>query len=361
MPATVPDASSAPEAGALDENLVTIVVPARNEEDFIGACLDSIIGQDEPNLQVLVVDGCSSDRTTEIVREYGTCDPRIELLSNEAGVVPVALNLALEAARGAWLVRVDAHATVPPDYVSRAVRHLRSGRWGAVGGRKDGIGLTAAGHAIAAAMGSRFGVGGSVYHYGSDTREVDHVPFGAYPTTLARELGGWDESLAVNQDFEFDRRLRERGHAILFDPDLRIDWYCRQSMRALFAQYHRYGAGKTAVMRMHPGGIRLRHLGPPGFVMAAVATLALAPWRPRLPLLVAGPYAIALGAASLLTARQLDDRASRLFVPAAFAVMHIGWGLGFWRGVGRTLLGRPAAGRRQPAGRTEAQFAPSRS
>lgn len=344
-----------------DADLVTIVIPARNEEAFIGACLDSILVQDESNLQVIVADGCSSDRTADIVREYATRDARIELLRNYAGDVPAALNLALEAARGAWLVRVDAHATVPPDYVSRAVRHLRSGRWGAVGGRKDGIGLTAAGHAIAAAMGSRFGVGGSVYHYGSDTREVDHVPFGAYPTTLVRELEGWDESLAVNQDFEFDRRLRERGHAILFDPDLRIDWYCRQSMRALFAQYHRYGAGKTAVMRMHPGGIRLRHLGPPGLVMAAVATLALAPWRPRLPLLVAGPYAIALGAASLVTARQLDDRASKLFVPAAFAVMHIGWGLGFWRGVGRTLLGRPAAGRRQPAGRTDPRFAPSRS
>lgn len=361
MTATAPDASGAPKAEVLDENLVTIVVPARNEEDFIGACLDSILGQDEPNLQILVVDGCSSDRTTEIVREYGTRDPRIELISNAAGIVPAGLNLALRAARGAWLVRIDAHATVPPDYVTRALAHLRTGRWGAVGGRKDGVGVTAAGRAIAAAMASRFGVGGSVYHYGTDTCEVDHVPFGAYPTAVARELGGWDEGLAVNQDFEFDRRLREHGHAILFDPDLRISWYCRQSVRALFSQYHRYGAGKVAVMRMHPRSIRLRQLVPPGFVLVAAAALAVSPWRPRLLLLVIAPYAVALGAASAVTARRLDDPTSRAWVPAAFAVMHTAWGLGFWRGVSRILRGQPAAGQRQPAGRTDPQFAPSRS
>ncbi|MGI8631534.1 MAG: glycosyltransferase family 2 protein [Solirubrobacterales bacterium] len=334
------DASAAATRDSLDADLVTVVIPARNEEDFIGPCLESILAQDEQNLQVLVVDGCSTDQTVEIVLEYSRGDPRVELLVNEAVIIPTALNLALTAARGTWLVRVDAHATVPPDYVSRAVAHLRTGRWGAVGGRKDGVGVTAAGRAIAAAMGSRFGVGGSVYHYGTDTRIVDHVPFGAYPTALAREIGGWDERLAVNQDFEFDRRLHEHGNTILFDPALRIDWHCRQSVRALFRQYHRYGSGKLAVMRLHPRSTRLRHFAPPALVAASAVALALVPWRSRLVLLVIVPYAVAVAAASAVAGRQLDDRAAKALLPPAFFAMHLGWGLGFWRGVVRVVGNR---------------------
>src|SRR5207249_2496031 len=128
-------------------------------------------------------------------------------LHNPAGSIPRSLNVALQAARGAWLVRIDAHATVPPDYVSRAVAHLRRDGVGGVGGRKDGEGVTPAGKAVAAAMASKFGVGDSAYHWATSVREVDHIPFGAYPTQLARRLGGWDERLTVNQDFEFDYRV----------------------------------------------------------------------------------------------------------------------------------------------------------
>ena len=353
MPTGESDRSTAVESQSLDDALVTVVIPARDEEDFIGPCLDSILAQTERNLQVLVVDGRSMDRTREIVQEYRNRDARIELLANPAGIVPTALNIALKAARGAWLVRVDAHSTVPPDYVARAVRHLRTGRWGGVGGRKDAIGVTAAGRAIAAAMGSRFGVGGSVYHYGTHARVVDHVPFGAYPTALARQLGGWDERFTVNQDFEFDRRVREQGHALLFDPDLRIDWHCRQSIRAFFAQYHRYGYGKVAVMRAHPRSIRPRHLAPPALVVAAAVALALAPWWPWLILLVAASYAVVLAAASVATASQLPDGTSRVLVPAAFLAMHTGWGLGFWRYVARMLAGSPPAWGTKRVRRTE--------
>src|SRR4029079_604080 len=146
-------------------DLVTVLVPARNEERSIGAALDSIVGQTYGRLQIVVVDDGSTDRTAEIVRARMGDDPRIELWPPRGRGIPAALNQGLEVARGTWLVRVDAHATIAPTYVSQLVDHLRDGGWGGVGGRKDGYGETAAGRAIAAAMGGRFGVGNSKYHY----------------------------------------------------------------------------------------------------------------------------------------------------------------------------------------------------
>jgi succinoglycan biosynthesis protein ExoA len=334
----------------LDDDLVTVVIPARNEERAIGPCLDAILASDLERLQVLVVDGASTDRTAEVVGARAAIDPRVELVDNPAGIIPVGLNLALARAKGAWFVRAAAHATVPPDYVRRAVGHLREG-WGGVGGRKDGVGRTPAGRAIAAAMASRFGVGGSTYHHGTEAREVEHVPFGAYPTGLARDLGGWDERLRVNQDFEFDHRVRRSGNRILFDPALRIDWESRQSIGALLQQYRRYGRGKVVVMALHPESIKVRHLVAPGLVasLAAALVATASTGRARWLAAVAVPYAAGLTGASASTAAKVAP-GDRRWVAPAFLAMHLGWGSGFWHGVVDILLGRTAAWEREGRG-----------
>ena len=330
----VPDVrleGSGPYAREMAE-LVTVVIPARNEEAFIAKCLESIVAQTEPELQILVVDGASTDRTAAIVEEFRARDPRVELLSNPRGIIPVSLNLALAAARGTWLVRVDSHATVPPDYVRTAVERLRSGDWGGVGGRKDGVGVTPAGRAIAAAMASPFGVGNSTYHYGTAPQAVEHIPFGAYPVALARELGGWDERLRVNQDFEFDWRVRASGRRLLFDPALRIEWHCRQSVPELFRQYQRYGRGKVRVAALHPASVRPRHLAAPLLVLWLALGGLTGLRRPRLAGAAALPYVLGVIAATWRTAPKVDGSA-RKHLPGAFVAMHVGWGVGFWQGI----------------------------
>lgn len=318
---------------------VTVVVPARNEQASIGGCLDSILAQDWDDLEVLVVDAHSTDATRDIVEQFRRRDHRVRLIHNPRQIIPVALNLALAEASGTWFVRIDAHATVPTDYVRRAVEHLQTGAFGAVGGRKDGVGRTPAGRAVAAAMSSRFGVGGSTYHFGTEQSEVEHVPFGAYPVQLLRSLGGWNETLRVNQDFELDFRLRRGGHRILFDPKLRIDWQSRQSVGALFGQYRRYGNGKAAVASLHPTSVRARHLAPPALVLLVLGAAASAPRRPRAAAAMLAPYVLALTFATTRTAIPLD-RSARWHVAPAFLAMHLGWGLGFWQGAGALAASR---------------------
>jgi succinoglycan biosynthesis protein ExoA len=323
--------------------LVTVVVPACNEERFLGACLDSVLAQEYDELQVVVVDGASSDGTVDVVRARMAQDPRVELLHNPRRNIPSSLNLAVDQARGRWLVRVDAHSTIDPTYVTTAVERLQEGDWDGVGGRKEGVGRTPAGRAIAVAMGSRLGVGNSTYHFGTTPQEVDHLAFGAYPLDVVLRVGGWDEGLTANEDFEFDYRVRAAGGRLLFDPRLVIRWHCRQSVADLFRQYHRYGRGKVDVAWLHPESLHLRHVAPPAFVAYAAAGLVLNARHPARWLAMVAPYALAVAAGSVQSGHQLDSPRDRLRLPGAFLAMHIGWGVGFWSGVRTTL---PQRGRR---------------
>jgi succinoglycan biosynthesis protein ExoA len=310
--------------------LVTVLVPARNEERSIAGCLESILSQDYPALQVIVLDAASRDTTAEVVREVERRDTRVSLVRHSLEGIPESLNLGLAHARGRWLVRVDAHSRIAPGYVRRVVDHLREGGWGGVGGRKDGVASSPTGRAIAQALGSRFGVGNSRYHYGTERDIVDHIPFGAYPTELLRALGGWNGSLRANEDFELDYRIRRLGHKLLFDPTVRIFWETRESIPDLFRQYRRYGRGKAEVALLHPHSLEARHLAPPGLVLYLVGASLIAPWRPIVALAASTPYVAALAAACAIVAKRERDLQAAPWLPPAFLSMHLGWGLGFW-------------------------------
>jgi succinoglycan biosynthesis protein ExoA len=315
------------------DELVTIVIPVRDEESSIEECLASVLAQDHQALQILVVDGGSRDRTVALVRDLQSREPRIDLLSNPQGQIPTSLNMGLASAQGQWLVRVDGHSTVPEDYVRVLVGHLRTGRWGGVGGRKDGAADTPRGRAIAAALGSRAGVGNSAYHYASRPQETDHVPFGAYPVELLRGLGGWNEDLVANEDYEMDHRIRLQGKRLLLDPAVRVRWRSRETLRALARQYLRYGRGKADVVRAHPRSIQLRHMAAPLLVAGVLPWLALLVLAPWVAAAIAGLYLTLVVASAIAAARTAGGLRDAPAVAAAIITMHIAWGLGFWSGM----------------------------
>lgn len=342
IPAVELAAVDLPAGELATDELVTVVIPAFDEEATIAGVLHSVLAQTHSSLQVIVVDGASTDRTPEIVRSIAAADPRVELVVNPGRVIPLSLNMAVDRARSRWLVRVDAHSRIPPDYVERILAHLRTGRWGGVGGRKNGRGRTPQGRAIAAVMGSRVAQGNSVYHYGTEVQSVDHIPFGAYPLDLVRELGGWTETQLVNEDYEFDYRVRLAGHELLFDPSIEIDWDCRQTVSELFRQYRRYGTGKVQTLVTHPESVAVRHLAAPALIALLAAAAVLVPFRRtrKLGLALVAPYLGVVAAGTVLTVRELDDASERIWVAPAFVALHLGWGMGFWQELLTTLRAR---------------------
>jgi succinoglycan biosynthesis protein ExoA len=311
---------------------VSVIVPARNEIASIDHCLDSILSQKGCRIEVVVVDNGSTDGTAERLATRAADDPRLVVLSHPAPSIPASLNKAVSVARGEWLVRVDAHSTIPPGYLAHAVRRLAEGRWSGVGGRKTAVARTSTGQAVAAVLNSRLAMGGSVYHYGTSETVVDHIPFGAYRTQTVRDLGGWDETVHTNEDFEFDQRLRETG-PLLFDPELEIAWNARETVGQLFRQYRRYGRGKPRVAARHPSSMRIRHLAPPALVLWLAAAAAVGLRRPAVGLLAVAPYALAVGVAGAHITRQAPQSADARAVPAALLAMHLAWGFGFWEGL----------------------------
>jgi succinoglycan biosynthesis protein ExoA len=312
---------------------VTVVMPVRNEAALILRSLGAVLAQDYPadRIEVLIVDGESTDETASIVQAMAAGDARVRVLSNPGRIQACAMNSGLDAARGEVIVRVDGHTIIVPDYVRQCVSLLRATGASNVGGSQRCVGVTAWGRAIAAAYRSPFGVP-SRFRISRQAAYVDTVYMGAWPREVFERVGRFDETLAVNEDYEHNYRIRKAGGRIYLSPDIRSEYYGRQTPGALGWQFFRYGGGKLQVLLRHPASARPRHLVAPAWVAAVVGGAILAPLHRRLARLwgvaLLG-YAVANAVASVRTAaREGVELLPRL--PVVFACMHVGWGAGFW-------------------------------
>jgi|CXWJ01.1.fsa_nt_gi glycosyltransferase involved in cell wall biosynthesis len=324
------------------ENLppITVIMPVRNEAAYIARSLGAVLAQDYPAdcMEILIVDGMSDDGTREYVRALQADYRNLHLVDNPQRIVSPGLNEGFRRARGEIIVRVDGHCEIAPDYVRNCVRHLLEDDIDAVGGPIETIGETETGQAIALAMSSPFGVGGSPFRTVKDRAMlVDTVAFPAYTRDTIERLGPYDEINVANQDDEYNYRLRKQGGKILLSPDITSRYYSRGTLRSLWRQYYRYGFWKVRVMQKHPRQMRARQFAPPAFVAtllgSAVLGLVWRPFRWLLGLIVA-LYALADVAASL----SLGRAHGREFIPRLLIIhpiLHLSYGWGFLVGLAR--------------------------
>jgi succinoglycan biosynthesis protein ExoA len=300
---------------------VTVAIPVLNEARHIDACLDAVDAQAYGNIvEVLVVDGGSTDATRDIVARRGG---KVRLLHNPRRIQAAALNVALAEAGSEIFVRVDGHCTIASDYIERCVETLATTGAAMVGGAMNPQGHGWLGQGIAAAMTSRFGVGPARFHVGGPPGWVDTVYLGAYPTALALKVGGYAEDVGVNEDAEFAIRMGPHG-GVRFEPSIRSTYTPRGSLRAVTRQFYRYGRSRAATVRRHPGSIAPRQLVAPLFLAGLVS-----PWRRP----VLGAYAAVLAVAAADQARRAPRAVPGLVV--TLPAMHLPWAAGFWRGIAR--------------------------
>lgn len=328
---------------------LTVLLPCRNEARYIGACLDSIVAGAYPldRLEILVIDGNSTDGTPAFVREYAEQHPQVRLLNNPRQIVPTALNIGIRAATGDIIARMDAHVVYPPEYLPRLAAALEETGADNVGGciitlPADG---TATAQAIAIALGHPFGVGNSHFRIGArEARFVDTVPFGCFRRELFTKVGMFDEELVRNQDDEFNYRIVSRGGKIRLVPDVVCYYYARGSLGQLARMFYQYGAFKPLVARKVGRIMTLRQLVPAGFVTAlAAAGIAGAFWRPAwlAGLGLAGLYGAAILFSSARVFRSHGIRCATALA-AVFPVLHFSYGVGFLRGLRGGVFGRPS-------------------
>lgn len=326
---------------------VTLLVPIRNEADHIHECLASLVAQDYPAhlLDIIVIDGDSTDGTQAAVQEFVARDGRMRLLRNPARLMIPGLNLGLRSASGTYVGVVIGHSYPPADFVRRCVSLLKAhDAWG-VGGGYERVATSPLQRAIARAQSHPFGVGDAFHNYGTQGAWAETVFPGFWPRWVFERVGQFDERMLYNEDNEFSHRIRSAGGRLWYEPSLRIRYSPRKSLGGLFRQYFRYGHGKTAVFREHPDAVRLRHLVPPSLVAVLIVGSLVTPLIPAIGLLTAvvgGAYVAVAGGVALSSARRGE---SPVLLVAAFVVMHAAYGLGMWMGLIREVASGSQRGR----------------
>lgn len=327
--------------------LVSIILPCRNEAKYIARCLDTLLATTYPHdrLELLVMDGRSEDRTRDIVQRYAERYPWIRLLDNPRRIVPAALNLAIDAARGEVIVRVDAHALYPPEYLPRLVTALTTTGADNVGGPVIVLPADrgATSRAIAVALAHPFGVGNSWFRIGSaQPRWVDTVAYGCWRRETFDKVGRFDEELVRDQDEEFNYRTIARGGRVLLLPEAVSYYYARPSPRLAGRMLYQYGYFKPLVAWKLGRVATLRQLVPPLFVVALVGGALLAPFVAPVRLLWLGmllAYATGLLVTMVGTARGHGLRVA-LALATVLPVLHVSYGAGYLQGLWANLIGR---------------------
>ncbi len=322
---------------------VSIIMPIRNEANFIQRAIRSILNNDYPadKMEVIVADGCSDDGTWEIVDKMSVADPRVIPIENKGRIVSTGLNAGLKVSRGQIFIRIDGHAEIPRDFIKKSVTCLAQhpDAW-VVGGYWNTVSSGYVGKVIAAATQSPAGVGNARHRLGNFDGWADTVAYGAHHKWILEKVGDFDEELVRNQDDEFNMRIRLAGGKIWISSDIVSTYYSRSSMKKLWRQFFQYGFWRIRTLQKHGKPAAFRQIIPLLFVCSLVV-LALAGLVSEIFWWILagtlGLYALGLLYGTIHVGKQAGWRYS-LLAPLVFAILHFAYGLGSLWGIVRFVV-----------------------
>ncbi len=321
--------------------LVTIAMPAFNEERFIETCIRSVQAQDyaRDRIEILIADGRSEDRTREILTALAADDPRIRVVDNPERLQAAGLNRLIREARGEIVVRMDVHCEYAPTYVRTCVETLeRTGADNVGGAQRAKAKPGPAGdfqRALCAALTSPLGVGGAGYRDASREGFVDTVFLGAFRKRVFEAIGLYDPKAITNEDAELNQRLLESGGKIYLSRDIEVHYYPRDSFSTLAKQYYKYGRGRARTLLKLGRFPTLRPAIPFLMVVGGATLLVVPPLWPLAPAAVAA-YALATGVEAVRIGRALGP-AGIATTWAILPTLHLSHGVGFAAGLLRYL------------------------
>jgi glycosyltransferase involved in cell wall biosynthesis len=342
------------EDGASEWLAVSVIIPCRNEVRYIDRCLSSVFAF-EPvpgGFEVIVVDGESDDGTQEKLAAWQRARRDFRVLSNPARVVPVALNLGIRAARGRLIMRIDAHSEYRPDYLRLGLETSHLTGADNVGGLIETVPAdeTLSARLVQYMTTHRFGVGNSRFRVGTREGAVDTVPFGCFRRDVFSRIGWFDERLARNQDYEFNRRLLRSGGNVWCNPLMLVTYYNRSGLGALLAQAWRTAMWNAWMWYLAPYSFAVRHATPGLFVagllsLAAGASFTVARFGLAAVIFL---YLTIAGTVAFRHARR-EAPGTRALLAGCFFLYHASYGLGTLIGVASLLVGvSPVQRSREP-------------
>lgn len=326
---------------------VSVIVPTKNEEDFITDCLSSLMNQDYPQdlYDVIVVDDHSSDRTVSLVKEMMQRYPtRIKLVRNEGSGGNDARITGFKVSKTEFVIQFTAHGIAPQNFVSTLMTELMlmDNDVAAVGCR-----LIPYKHdptsakAIAIVMTSLLGAFGTSHFGFQSSGFVEGLIFAVWRKSAINQVGGWTRE---GGDCEINAKLRQAGYR-LFCTTKTTPFYRsrRKNLREFFFRLFQYGWGRANVTRSLPSSLRPAFLVPSIFTMFLLISPVLTLFLPIFPALGPLMLLIALAYCSVVLASSwfyaIQNRIPSLFfhLSTRYVSLHLGYGIGFIEGwLGKT-------------------------
>lgn len=321
---------------------VAIIIPCRNEEGYIGACLRSVLDFELPpdtRLEILVLDGGSTDRTKLIVAELAAIHPNIRLHDNPRRYQGCAVNLAVAASQADYFLWLGAHTHFPRDYVRLCLETSRRTDASVVGGFCITLpgGQNYGAELVQALTTHKFGVGDSSFRTGAQEGPVDTVAYALFKREVFDRVGLLDERLVRAQDYEFNQRIRAAGLTIWFNPAIQCSYHNMAALGAFYRKQILLEAPYNAYMwYLAPYAFAPRHAVTGVFALGVLGGLALGPLTPW----IAWPFAGIMGLYALLAVLSALQQAIRfrrplhaLVLPVCFFGFHFLHGLGVLGGL----------------------------
>ena len=331
---------------------LSVICPIYNEEKYIVPFLDSVLQQDfsHDDMEVLLVDGMSRDRTRQVISQYIAKYPFLRLLDNPERTAPCAMNVGIKEAKGEVIIRLDAHALYPFNYFSTLVTRLYQLNADNIGCvlNTDVLNKTPKTLAIREVLSNRFGVGNSSFRTGvTSACEVDTVPFGCWRREVFQKYGFYYKRLVRNQDIDLNKRINRGGGHIFIIPDISCTYLARETFKALAK--NNYGNGKWNILTVYYtkyfSSLSVRHFIPLAFVLSLLLPIVLMPlilWFGVLSLMSLGAYLVTLGGVSFTIWK--TKRLNVFYLLMSFLTLHLsyGWGslMGIFKVVGLKIQGK---------------------
>lgn len=327
---------------------LSVIIPCRNEQNYIAECVHAIYASQVPvevQLSVFVVDGMSDDGTREIVTELQNSYPSLQLIDNTKQLTPYAFNLGIYADPSADYIQiVGARHILSSNYLSECLAQLKKDpdTW-CVGGKIINQYINKTGEYVAKAMSTSFGMGLGNFRTLNESGYTDTVTSPMYPMWVFHKIGYFDEELIRNQDDDFNYRVTKNGGKIFFHAGISLKYYVRGNLRQLWKQFMQYGYWKVYVNKKHKAVTTLRQLVPPLFVLylILIPVYLLIPYVGFYFLSFLGIYILL---ALLVTSRISESVSEFNRILVIFPILHISYGWGYLKGIGAFLVANKKPG-----------------
>ncbi|NUU99630.1 glycosyl transferase [Marinitoga sp. 1154] len=309
---------------------VSVVIPAYNEEKHISKCIESLLANDYENIEIIVVDGMSEDKTREILKKYDN----IKIIDNELKITPVALNIGIKEASGDYIMIAGAHTTYSKNYISACIKRLEENKCDIAGGLviTNPGNNTSTAKAISNVLSHPFGIGGAKYRLNNSKEEyVDTVAYGIYKKEVFKKVGMFVPQLKRNQDIEMNLRLKNAGMKIMLIPEAKAYYYARDNFKDLFKNNFLNGLWIILSTHYSKKAFSLRHIIPLFFVLFLLIGTIASIFSPiaRIPFFTILSLYIILSIYFSLKI-SLKNKNLKLFIPTllSFWILHISYGIG---------------------------------